>query len=114
MDVVRDQAVVLLQENNVQVLSPPGLEYMDRFSVGEVTRTDVAQAQARRAGSVSALDLARANLKTSRAAFERVVGHPPSNLVDPGVPERLLPKSVEEAIAIGHARERPGHRLALS
>ena len=50
----------------------------DRFSVGEVTRTDVAQAEARRAASVSALDLARANLKTSRATFERVVGHPPS------------------------------------
>ena len=101
MDVVRDQAVVLLQENNVQVLSRELKATQDRFSVGEVTRTDVAQAQARRAGSVSALDLARANLKTSRAAFERVVGHPPSNLVDPGVPERLLPKSVEEAIAIG-------------
>ncbi len=101
MDVVRDQAVVLLQENNVQVLSRELKATQDRFSVGEVTRTDVAQAQARRAGSVSALDLARANLKTSRAAFERVVGHPPSNLVDPGVPERLLPKSLEEAIAIG-------------
>ena len=55
----------------------------DRFNVGEVTRTDVAQAQARRAGAVAALDLARANLKTSRATFERVVGHPPSNLVEP-------------------------------
>jgi outer membrane protein len=101
MDVVRDQAVVLLQENNVQVLSRELRATQDRFAVGEVTRTDVAQAQARRAGAVSALDAARANLKTSRASFERVIGHPPSNLVDAAVPERLLPKTLEEAIALG-------------
>ena len=100
MDVVRDQAVVLLQENNVQVLSRELKATQDRFAVGEVTRTDVAQAQARRAGAVSDLDLARANLKTSRASFERVIGHPPTNLVEAAVPERLLPKSVSEAIAI--------------
>lgn len=101
MDVVRDQAVVLLQENNVQVLSRELKATQDRFAVGEVTRTDVAQAEARRAGAVSALDAARANLKTSRASFERVIGHPPSNLVDAAVPERLLPKTIEEAIALG-------------
>jgi outer membrane protein len=101
MDVVRDQAVVLLQENNVQVLSRELKATQDRFSVGEVTRTDVAQAQARRAGAVSALDLARANLKTSRATFERVIGHPPSSLVEAPVPERLLPRTLEEAIALG-------------
>ena len=82
MDVVRDQAIVRLRENNVTVLTRDLRATQDRFNVGEVTRTDVAQAQARRAAAVSALDLARANLKTSRATFERVVGHPPSNLVD--------------------------------
>ncbi len=101
MDVVRDQAIVRLQENNVQVLSRELRATQDRFDVGEVTRTDVAQARARRAGSVSQLDLARADLKSSRARYERVVGAPPSNLVEPQVPARLLPHSLNEAITIG-------------
>lgn len=111
VDVVRDQAIVRLRENNVNVLTRELRATQDRFSVGEVTRTDVAQAEARRAGAVSALDLARANLKTSRATFERVVGHPPSNLVEPG-PPRGLPSSVNEATAIG-SKEAPAVVAAL-
>ena len=111
-DVVRDQAVVRLRENNVNVLTRELRATQDRFAVGEVTRTDVAQAQARRAGAVSALDLARANLRTSRAAYERVIGHPPSSVADPGIPERLLPKSQNEAIAIA-GQENPNIVAAL-
>lgn len=101
MDVVRDQSIVRLQENNVQVLSRELRATQDRFDVGEVTRTDVAQARARRAGSVSQLDLARADLKASRARFERVVGSPPSNLAIPRVPTQLLPRSIEQAVEVG-------------
>jgi outer membrane protein len=97
MDTVRDQSLVKLRENNVTVLSKELKATQDRFRVGEVTRTDVAQAESRRATSVAALDLARANLKNSRASFERVVGRPPSNLVEPRPPEQLLPKTVGEA-----------------
>ena len=111
MDVVRDQAIVRLRENNVTVLTRDLRATQDRFNVGEVTRTDVAQAQARRAAAVSALDLARANLKTSRATFERVVGHPPSNLVD-ARPSEIVPKSVQESIDIG-GRENPNVVAAL-
>jgi len=100
MDVVRDQAIVALQDNNVNVLSRELAATKDRFDVGEVTRTDVAQSEARRAGAVSALDQARANLKSSRAEYERVIGAPPSNLREPPVPTRLLPKSLEAATAI--------------
>jgi outer membrane protein len=106
MDVVRDQAIVRLRENNVTVLTRELKATQDRFNVGEVTRTDVAQATARRAGSVSALDLARANLRSSRAAYERTVGSPPSTLADPPVPGGKLPKSLQEAISIG-ARDNP-------
>jgi outer membrane protein len=60
----------------------------------------VAQAEARRAAAVSALDLARANLKTSRASFERTVGYPPGALVDQQAPNKLLPKSLNEAVDI--------------
>jgi outer membrane protein len=111
MDVVRDQAILTLRENNVTVLTRDLKATQDRFAVGEVTRTDVAQAQARRAGAVAALDLARANLKTSRAAFERVVGHPPSGLVE-SRPSTQVPKSLNESIEIG-ARESPGVVAAL-
>lgn len=112
MDVVRDQAIVRLREGNVNVLSRELKATQDRFSVGEVTRTDVAQAEARRAAAVSALDLARSNLKTSRASFERVVGHPPSGLREQRPMERLLPKSLQEAVAIS-ARESPNVVSAL-
>jgi outer membrane protein len=101
MDVLRDQAIVRLRENNVNVLSRELKATEDRFAVGEVTRTDVAQAQARRSGAVSNLDLARANLKTSRANFERVVGHPPGALVEPTNFDRLLPKSLPDAVGVG-------------
>ena len=111
MDVVRDQAILTLRENNVTVLTRDLKATEDRFNVGEVTRTDVAQAQARRAGAVAALDLARANLKTSRATFERVVGHPPSRLVEPGA-STLPPKALNEAVEIS-ARESPSVVSAL-
>ncbi len=101
MDVVRDQAIVRLRENNVRVLSREMQATQDRFSVGEVTRTDVAQSRARRAGAVSNLELARANLKSSRAAYLRVVGSAPSHLSTPSLPNRLLPKSLPSAVDIG-------------
>lgn len=100
MDVVRDQALIRLREANVNFLSRELKATQDRFAVGEVTRTDVAQAESRRASGVSALDLARANLQSSRATYERVVGRPPSNLAEPRVPESLLPKTVNEAIGL--------------
>jgi outer membrane protein len=102
MDVVRDKEVVRLAENNVNVLSRELKATQDRFSVGEVTRTDVAQAEARRADAVSNLDSARANLRTSRGAFLQVIGNPPSDLFDPGPPDQFLPGSLEEAINISN------------
>jgi outer membrane protein len=98
-DVVRDQAILTLRENNVTVLTRDLSATQARFQAGEVTRTDVEQAKARRAGAVAALDLARANLKTSRAVFERVIGHPPSNLVEPR-PSTLVPKTLGESTEI--------------
>lgn len=105
-DVVRDTAIVRLRENNVNVLQSELKATQDRFAVGEVTRTDVAQAQARRAAAVSELDLARANLKSSRAVYEQTVGSPPSNLAEPKPETKIVPHSLNEAIAIG-AKENP-------
>ena len=102
MDVVRDQELVRLNENNVNVLSRELKASQDRFAVGEVTRTDVAQAEARRADAVSRLDAARANLRTSRGAFQQVVGHPPSNLSWASPPEQFLPRSMNDAIKVSN------------
>ena len=112
VDVVRDQSIVKLRENNVEVLTRELKATQDRFSVGEVTRTDVAQAQARRAAAISALDLARANLKVSRANFERSIGYPPGALSEQRPPARLLPKSQSEAIDIT-LKENPAIVAAL-
>ena len=105
-NVVRDQAIVKLREDNLNFLGQELKATQDRFAVGEVTRTDVAQAQARRALAVSDLDLARANLKSSRAVFEQVIGHAPTRLVEPNWRTRLLPRSLDEAIQIA-TRENP-------
>ncbi len=101
MDVVRDQAIVRLRQNNVKVLTEQLRATQDRFDVGEVTKTDVAQAKARRSGAVSQLNLAQSNLKTSRASFHRIMGHRPSNLRQPTSIDRALPRSLSEATQIG-------------
>jgi outer membrane protein len=80
--------------------------------VKEVTKTDVAQARARRARAVSAADLAKANLKVSRANFERIVGHSPEGLGMPSMKMKLLPKSIEEAWQIAE-KENPNVVSAL-
>ena len=111
VDVVRDQAIVTLRDKNVKVLTQDLEATQARFQAGEVTRTDVEQAKARRAGSVAALDLARANLKTSRATFERVIGHPPSRLVEPKA-TFLVPKTLAESTDIA-LKESPAVVAAL-
>jgi len=103
VDVIRDGAIVRLRRNNVRVLSRELKATQDRFSVGEVTRTDVAQSESRRAGSISDLDSAKADLQRSRAVYERVVGHPPVGLVEPPPIDRLLPGSQEEAVQIAES-----------
>ena len=112
MDVVRDQAIVRLNENNLKVLDEELKATRDRFAVGEVTRTDVAQSEARRADAVALLDQSRANLQTSRAAFERTVGQPATALVEPTLKLSMLPQSQQEAVNIG-TQENPNVVAAL-
>ena len=67
MDVLRDTAILDLQRNNVEVIDEQLRQTRDRFNVGEVTRTDVAQAEARLAAARSEASLAEATLRTSIA-----------------------------------------------
>ncbi|MFN3671817.1 MAG: TolC family outer membrane protein [Bosea sp. (in: a-proteobacteria)] len=98
MNVLRDTAILNLNRNNVEVLEEQLRQTRDRFQVGEVTRTDVAQAEARLSQSQSQAILAESNLKTSIARFRQNVGTEPKNLA-PGRPvENLLPKSLPAAL----------------
>lgn len=96
-DVLRDMAVVELRSNNVQVLTRQLEATQDRFRVGEITRTDVAQAEARLSASVSARILAEGNLQGSRAAYVNAIGKAPENLVTPE-PLGNLPTDRDDAI----------------
>ena len=99
LDVVRDQALLDVNRNNVAVLRKQLEATQDRFRVGEVTRTDVAQAEASLAQAVGQLVTAQGNLETSRAEYVRAVGHPPGTLMLPR--ERpTLPATVEEAASL--------------
>lgn len=98
MNVLRDTAILNLNRNNVEVLEEQLRQTRDRFQVGEVTRTDVAQAEARLSQAQSAEILAGSNLKTSIARFRQNIGVEPKQL-SPGRPvENLLPKSLPAAL----------------
>ena len=97
MDVVRDQAVVELTVNNVNVLRRRLQAARDQFEVGEVTRTDVAQAEARLARAIAERASAEGQLEASRAGYERVVGELPGRLEAPP-PLAGLPGTKEEAV----------------
>lgn len=97
LDVVRDIEIVRIRENNVGVLAHDLEGAETRRNVKEVTKTDVAQARARHAKAISATDLAKANLKVSRANYERTVGHAPTGLANPPLKVKQLPHSIEEA-----------------
>ena len=97
MNVVRDTATVQLQENNVAVLQKQLDATTKQFDVGELTKTDVSQSQARLSGAQAQLTLARGVLASDRAVFEQVIGRAPETLED----EPALPKLPDtEAAAI--------------
>ncbi|PPR56883.1 MAG: Outer membrane efflux protein BepC [Alphaproteobacteria bacterium MarineAlpha4_Bin2] len=97
MNVVRDQAVVDLQKNSEKVLLRQLEATQDRFSVGEVTRTDVSQAEARVARAKADRIQAEGSLENTKTNFERVIGLKPTELKRPEL-KYLLPESLEGAI----------------
>lgn len=98
MDVVTNESVVELARSQVELLARQRQAAQDRFDVGEITRTDVAQADARLSGAQTGLIAAQAQLAAAQAAFANVVGVPPSQLQRaPRLP--ALPGSQAEALA---------------
>ncbi|MGJ3265680.1 MAG: TolC family outer membrane protein [Salinarimonas sp.] len=98
MNVLRDTAILNLQRNNLDVLGEQLRQTQDRFDVGEVTRTDVAQSEARVAAARSQVSLGEANLRSSIAIYRRVVGVDPRQLQPGSVPQRLIPGTVDSAV----------------
>ncbi|MBV8440836.1 MAG: TolC family outer membrane protein [Hyphomicrobiales bacterium] len=100
MDVLRDTAILDLDRNNVQVLQEQLRETRDRFTVGEVTRTDVAQAEASLATAQATELSAVATLQASVARYRQTIGDEPKSLSPVTPIVRQLPKTLPEAISI--------------
>ncbi|PWB80856.1 MAG: channel protein TolC [Methylocystaceae bacterium] len=112
MNVLRDTAILALRKNNIAVLEAQSRQTRDRFQLGEVTRTDVAQAEASLAQARSELYAAQAQLKNSVANYRQIIGEEPKRLQPASPVEKLLPGSLDEAIRIALV-EHPGVAAAV-
>ncbi|NBN62368.1 TolC family outer membrane protein [Microvirga tunisiensis] len=99
VNVIRDTALVSLQRSDVEFLNEQVRAARDRFEVGEGTRTDVSQAEARHAEAQARLNSAIANLNTSRAIYRQVVGIEARNLSASTPIGRMVPKSLDIALS---------------
>ncbi|WP_207536936.1 TolC family outer membrane protein [Sabulicella rubraurantiaca] len=100
--VIQNAELLRLNINNEQVLGRQLQATNERFRVGEITRTDVAQAESRLAGARSSRTQAEGNLQIARATYQRVVGEPPGRLTNPQplvVPVRSAAEAQAAAIA---------------
>jgi len=102
MDVRYAESELAIRESNVDALREQVRAAKDRFDVGDVTRTDVAQAEAREASSQAQLASARSRLAGVRAVYEQIVGVPPVQLAEPPPPPPL-PGTLEQALSIAKA-----------
>ncbi|HZT25058.1 MAG TPA: TolC family outer membrane protein [Pseudolabrys sp.] len=103
MNLLRDTAILDLQRRNVEVLQEQLRQTRDRFNVGEVTRTDVAQAESRLAAGRSQVLSAEATYKASVATYRQVIGVNPGKLT-PGTPvDRFSPNALSAAIGVATA-----------
>jgi outer membrane protein len=113
LDVLRDQSLLELERANVKVLEEIVYQARERRVAGQLTRTDVAQAEARLASGRSQADLAQANLMGSKARYRLITGLNPGRLIFPQpVAAQLLPRTVSDGARVALARH-PAIRAAL-
>jgi len=103
MNLLRDGAILDLQRRNVEVLQEQLRQTRDRFNVGEVTRTDVAQSESRLAAGRSSLLSAESNYTTSRSTYRQVIGVEAGKLAAASPVDRLSPKALPQAIVEARA-----------
>ena len=96
MNLIRDAAILDLQRRNVEVLQEQLRQTRDRFGVGEVTRTDVAQAESRLAAARASMLSAESNFTTSRSTYRQVVGVEPGKLSPASPVDRLSPHNLRD------------------
>ncbi|GAB2178600.1 TolC family outer membrane protein [Dongia sp. agr-C8] len=99
MSVVSNQSILELNQNNVKVLQQQLQATQDRFQAGEVTKTDVSQAQASLQGAVAAAIAAEGDLTASMAVYRQIVGQEPVQLSMPNVPPNL-PLKQDDVVAM--------------
>ncbi len=102
MDVIRDRSIVTLNRNQVRVLQTNLQASRDRFEVGDLTRTDVAQSEARQSLAQSTLATAQGRLTGSEENYRRVVGELPDDLAPPP-PLPALPATPDQAVEVALA-----------
>ena len=102
MGVLEGRETVRLRENNYSVIREELKATKDRYEVGEITRTDVALAEARLASSLSSLSAAKGQLVQSEAVFKNAVGISPQALISP-MAMPVLPTTVEEAVSVAYS-----------
>ena len=103
MDVIRDNQIAVLRKKNVAFLVEQVRSAKARFDVGEGTRTDMAQADAGRAGAIARLNAAQAQAKSSAAIYRKIVGEDPRDLQGASGAGKLMPHSLTEALSIAAA-----------
>ena len=101
MDVLRDTALVRIQQSNVAALQQVLDQTKKRFSVGDVTATDVSQALAQLASAESALLAAQATLSTSKANYATIIGVAPQDLAPATPVDRFSPTTLAAAFSVG-------------
>jgi outer membrane protein len=102
VNVIQNQELLALNINNEQVLQRQLQATNDRFRVGEITKTDVAQAEAALAGATAQRQTAEGNLNTARATYTQVIGEVPGTLIKPQpikLPTKTRAQSIELAAA---------------
>lgn len=100
MNLLRDTAILGLQKSNVDVLQEQLRQTRDRFNVGEVTRTDVAQSESSLASGRSQYLTAESNYKSSAAAYRKVIGSTPGKLAAGTPVDRFAPPNLNAAIGV--------------
>ncbi|MGL5734809.1 MAG: TolC family outer membrane protein [Beijerinckiaceae bacterium] len=98
MDVMRDTATLNVRRQNIEVIEEQLRQVNDRFRVGEVTRTDVAQAESRLAAARATAAGAEATLRASIATYRQRIGQEPKSLGAAKPVDGMLPKNLKAAI----------------
>jgi outer membrane protein len=112
MDMSRDAANLEVQQNNIRVLQRTLKDTQNRYTAGQVTSTDVAQAEAQLAAGEANLHSAESTLMTTRANYRRIIGIEPANLAPASAVDRLSPSTLNTAVAVGLV-ENPSVTAAL-